>query len=134
MMDGQGNFFSIRPAGNRAQGWRCHGWRLGAQAHRLEHQKLSHLFLRGLGNEVERFCSPTTMEMDGGKLTMVAQLGQLLATVWATSGASPAAMTAPAGAMDLGEPLRAIISARIVVKWCGGDEARSLARWQEKVA
>jgi hypothetical protein len=71
---------------------------------------------------------------DGRKLTMVAQLGQLLATVWATSGASPATMTAPAGAMDLGEPLRAIISARIVVKWCGSDEARSLARWQEKVA
>jgi hypothetical protein len=48
------------------RGWRCHGRRLGAQACRLEHQKLTHLFLRRLGNEVERFCSPTAMKMDGG--------------------------------------------------------------------
>jgi hypothetical protein len=86
MMDGQGNFSSIRPAENRAQEWRCHGQRLGAQAHRLEHQKLTRLFLRGLGNEVKRFFSPTAMEMDGGKLTMVRRPGRTLATVPATSG------------------------------------------------
>jgi hypothetical protein len=66
MMDGQGDFFSIRLSGNRARGWRCRGRWLGAQACHLEHQKLTRLFRRELGNKVERFCSPTAMKMDGG--------------------------------------------------------------------
>jgi hypothetical protein len=133
VMDGQGNFF-IRPAGNRAQGWRCHGQRLGAQTCRLGHQKLTCFFLCGLGNEVERFCSPTTTEMDGGKLMTAERLGQLLAMAWATFDASPAAMMAPAGAVDLGEALGAVVLARVVVKRCGGDEVWSWARRWGKVA
>jgi hypothetical protein len=88
VMDGQGDFFSIRSAGNRARGWRCHGRRLGAQACHLEHQKLTRLLLRGLGNEMERFCSPTAMKMDGevdnGEAAWV-NLGDDASDVWWSS-------------------------------------------------
>jgi hypothetical protein len=60
-----------------------------------------------------------------GKLIMMMWLSQLLAMVWATSGASAAVMMAPAGAVDLGEAQGAVILARIVVKRCGGDEVWS---------
>jgi hypothetical protein len=62
------------------------------------------------------------------------RLGQLLATAWATFGASPAAMMAPVGAVDLGEALGAVVLARVVVKRCGGDEVWSWARRWGKVA
>jgi hypothetical protein len=42
-----------------------------------------------------------------------------------TSGASPAAMMAPAGAVDLGQALGEVILAQIVVKQHGGDEVWS---------
>jgi hypothetical protein len=59
--DGQGSFSFIRPAGNRFRGWRCHGRWFGAQARCLGHRKLTRHFLRSLGNEVNPFCSPTTI-------------------------------------------------------------------------
>jgi hypothetical protein len=102
--DSQGSFSSIRPTGNRAWGWRCHDRRLGAQAHRLEDQKLTRLLLHDLGNEVKWVFSPTTMEMDGGKLTMARRFGQLLATVWVASCGAPAPGMTSAVAVVAGDP------------------------------
>jgi hypothetical protein len=70
------------------------------------------------------------VDTDGQKLVMAAQLSQLLAMVWATSNASPAAVTTPKGAVDLGEALQVVVLARIVVKRCHGDEVWSWVwRW-----
>jgi hypothetical protein len=51
------------------------------------------------------------VDMDGGELATTVRLGPLLTMVWATFGASLAAMTAPTGAVDLGEAPGVVILA-----------------------
>jgi hypothetical protein len=76
-----------------------------AQAHHLGHQKLTCIFLPGLGSEVEWFCSPTAMEMDGGKLddgeTAWVNLGD---GAGVPGGASALRMAPMAAAMTGGPP------------------------------
>jgi hypothetical protein len=91
-------------------------------------------FLRDLYDGGKQFYSLAPADIDGGKLATAAWLSQLLAMAWATFDASPAAMTAPKEALDLGEALGAVILARIVVKRCRGDEVWSWAWRQGKVA
>jgi hypothetical protein len=98
-------FSYARSTGDRVRGGRRHGWRLGAQARCLGHQRLIRLLLHGLGNEVKRFCSPTATETDGGRLMTVRWPGQTMVMVRATSGASPMIETLPTIAVGLGEAL-----------------------------
>jgi hypothetical protein len=57
------------------------------------------------------FYSLAMVDMDGGELATTVRLGPLLTMVWATFGASLAAMTAPTGAVDLGEAPGVVILA-----------------------
>jgi hypothetical protein len=90
--------------------------------------------LHDLYDKGKLFYSPASVNTEGGELATVARLDQLLVMVWATSGASPAAMTAPVGVVDIGEALGVVVLAWIVVKQCGVDEVWSWVQQQGKVA
>jgi hypothetical protein len=118
------------PTEDRVRGGRCRGWRLGAQAHHLGHQRLIRLLLRGLGNEVIWFCSPTATKIDGGKLTTVRQLGRTLATVSMSSSGAPAPRMASMVKEPTSGPHPSRNSTRDVVEKRGDDGGSALfMRW-----
>jgi hypothetical protein len=66
------------------------------------------------------------MKTVGAVLATVASFLRSKATTWTPSGGSLATMKTPTGEVVLGEALWAIILARVVVYWRGGDGAAML--------
>jgi hypothetical protein len=102
-LDGHDNF-STQPVRNSAERRGPHGRRHVALARYLGHQNLLRLFLRGLGNEVKLFCSPSAMETVNGEWATTVQFGRRLVTMKAASGKTSALGMALEVAVTTGGP------------------------------
>jgi hypothetical protein len=103
-LDGHDSFSFTRPTRNRDERRGPHGQRQGALAHYLGHQNLMRLFLRGLGNEVKPFCSPSATETVDGEQTTAARFRRRFAMMKATFCEAPASRMAPAATVATGGP------------------------------